>query len=75
MTFEPLKTKPMPRSTSVDCAAGEFGMSAGAMATPVSHMDDLDMVHIRSKKEKRKMRKRNGGGVERERERSLVNKF
>ena len=39
------------------------------MATPVSHMDDLDMVHIRRKKEKGKKRKRNGGGVERERER------
>lgn len=26
-TFEPLKTKPTPRSTSLDCDAGEFGMS------------------------------------------------
>ena len=39
------------------------------MATPVSHMDDLDMVHIRRKNEKGKKIKKEkwGRGGERER--------
>lgn len=44
---------------------------AGATATAVSHRDDLDMVHIRRKKEKGNKRKKEkwGRGGERERER------
>ena len=46
------------------------------MATPVSHMDDLDMVHIRRKNEKgKKDKERDMGEGWGERERCLVNKF
>ena len=45
------------------------------MATPVSHMDDLDMVHIRRKNEKGKKRTKEkcGRGGERARDAWSIN--